>query len=112
MSDVELLIETALKKVGMSRSEWIGTLSQWRYNMEIIENKSVSIENPRRFIARYEPREPEPAWESDTVGEINGWRLDIMDSVIECPQCGNMLEQDCPKCGDCGATNPWIGLVF
>ena len=79
----------------------------------IVENPELSIEDPARFVVRETVDEnTEPVYLSDTVATYKGWRLDIMDSVIECPECGNMLEQDAPTCGDCGTENPWWGLVF
>jgi len=33
-----------------------------------------------------------------------------MDGVIECEDCGNSLEPDCPSCGDCGWINPLIDM--
>ena len=27
------------------------------------------------------------------------------EGVITCPECGNRLEPDCPKCGECGWKN-------
>lgn len=28
------------------------------------------------------------------------------DSVLECQECGNLLEPDAKKCGECGWENP------
>ena len=25
------------------------------------------------------------------------------DSLVECSECGNPMEADCPKCGECGS---------
>ena len=29
---------------------------------------------------------------------------------ITCPECGNYIEPDCDKCGDCGWINPLISM--
>jgi len=40
--------------------------------------------------------------------------LDILEQavsgIIECPECGNNIEPDCPKCGECGWKNPLISM--
>lgn len=37
----------------------------------------------------------------------------VVQGRIECPQCNNYLEPDCPICGECGWENPLIkqGLI-
>lgn len=35
----------------------------------------------------------------------------VTDSVIECEDCGNEIEPDCPACS-CGWSNPLIDLGF
>ena len=32
------------------------------------------------------------------------------NGIIECEECGNSLEPDCPECGECGWKNPLIEL--
>ena len=36
-----------------------------------------------------------------------------IDGVITCPECGNRIEPDCDRCGDCGWVNPLVemGLI-
>ena len=32
------------------------------------------------------------------------------NGIIECEECGNSLEPDCPECCECGWKNPLIEL--
>jgi hypothetical protein len=34
-----------------------------------------------------------------------------LDGIIECEECGNQIEPDCPKC-QCGWINPLIEMGF
>jgi len=35
-----------------------------------------------------------------------------LGDVIECPECGSLLEPDCPECPECGWVNPLLRMGF
>jgi len=37
---------------------------------------------------------------------------EAMDGVLICRKCGNRIEPDCEKCGECGWKNPLIEMGF
>lgn len=32
----------------------------------------------------------------------------LSDGVLDCPKCGNLLEPDAHRCGECGWRNPLV----
>ena len=46
--------------------------------------------------------DPDGEWESDGFG---------FDSILIHSECGSRIEQDCPKCPECGTRNPIYALM-
>jgi hypothetical protein len=46
------------------------------------------------------------------MNDLNKYLKQAVDGIIECADCGNNIEPDCPKCS-CGWENPVVfaGLI-
>jgi len=43
----------------------------------------------------------------DGVAELDGWMMQLFDSVAVC-QCGGVIEPDGHHCPECGSLNPFL----
>lgn len=49
--------------------------------------------------------------EEGTVAECNGHEFDALDMTWTCA-CGEALEPDAHNCPECGALNPFLGVLI